>query len=152
MIIPEIRWPKREEQSAPKLDMGQGEALPAEDVLDGHFRRLFRRHTVEVQTDDSLKSAITVLAPDLAPLTDLAEDLADAVPDVQPEEQFRQDLHRALELTHRQHTAQRALGTEPFKDDATRDDRPLFVAFGLICLASLVLLLWGRRSAQTKND
>ena len=31
-----------------------------------------------MQADDSLRSAITVLAPDLTPLTDLAEDLADA--------------------------------------------------------------------------
>lgn len=103
------------------LDMGQGRTLDPEDVLDGHFRRLSSRpprtETVAVQSSDTLTSAITVLAPELAPLTDLAEELATTVPDIQPEARFRADLHRALEATHRQHAAQRALGTRPLPPD-----------------------------------
>jgi hypothetical protein len=33
------------------------------------------------------------------------------VPLVEPERQFRENLHQALERTHRQHAAQRVLGT-----------------------------------------
>ena len=52
-------------------------------------------------------------SPSLAPLTNLAEDLVDVVPQVEPTAQFRQDLHKALEMTYRQQAAQRQLGTRP---------------------------------------
>ena len=101
------------------IDMGGGVMMDAEDVLEGHARRLQSRRAnksavnVGVQVDDDLVSAITVLAPDLAPLTELAEEVAEAVTPVHPTPQFRQHLHEALERTHRQYAAQRVLGTRP---------------------------------------
>lgn len=148
-MIPQIRWPNRKAAIYGQIDLGDGTHLPAEDVLDGHLRRLFRRRTVQVQTDDSLHSAITVLAPDLTPLTDLAEDLVDVVTDVSPEPQFRQDLHRALELTHRQHAAQRTLGTQSYLCDEEEEDTALYVTLGLLFLATLTLLFWGHWSRRT---
>lgn len=70
-----------------------------------------RMRSVPVQVGDTLFTAITVLAPQLAPLTALAEDVACALPLVQPAQSFRASLHSALEQTHRQHAAQRVLGT-----------------------------------------
>lgn len=104
----------RSRSETPALDMGQGRTLSAEDLLDGHFRRMTTAataRTVQVQVDDQLRAAITVLAPELSPLTHLAEELVDVVSDVRPEPHFRAELQRALEQTHRQHTAQRVLGT-----------------------------------------
>lgn len=69
--------------------------------------------TVPVQVGDNLVAAITVLAPQLAPLTELAEDVAAQVAPVQPEQAFRTSLHHALEQTHRRHAAQRTLGMRP---------------------------------------
>lgn len=152
MMIPGIRWQKRTTSQGLQIDLGDGSQMAPEDVLDGHLTRLFKRRTVQIQTDDNLRSAITILAPDLAPLTDLAEDLADVVPDVQPEAQFRQDLHRALELTHRQHAAQRLLGTDPYPRDEEGDNRALFAALGLLLLAALTLVLWGRTLRAAKPE
>jgi hypothetical protein len=115
--------------SAPGIDLGNGRMLGAEDVLEGHYRRMAARfqpqtlvrprqvppepsprrtHRVAVQVGDNLVAAITVLAPDLVPLTELAEEVAGVVPPVLPEPQFREHLHQALERTHRQYAAQRA--------------------------------------------
>lgn len=134
----------------PYVDMGQGRRLGPEDVLDGHFRRMTtqrtRTETVAVQCSDSLTAAITVLAPELTPLTDLAEDLATRVPDVQPEAQFRADLHRALEATHRQHTAQRTLGTRLHPTTVTQDRSTL--PWALTGLFFMLLLLFWRRQRR----
>ena len=102
----------------PGIDLGNGRTMGAEDVLEGHFRRVASRRQpttrqVAVQVGDSLIAAITILAPDLVPLTALAEEVSHAVPLVQPAPEFRQNLHNALERTHRQQSAQRALGTRP---------------------------------------
>ena len=94
----------------PQIDMGNGYFLSPVDLLEGHYYRLTTR-TVTIQVGPDLQAAITVLAPALAPLTEVASEVADTMPQVQPQAQFRADLHRALELTHRQHQAQRVLGT-----------------------------------------
>jgi hypothetical protein len=99
-------------QANRKIDMGNGRFATAADLLEGHFHRLATQ-TVTVQLKPDLQAAITVVAPELAPLTAVASEVAHAMPQVQPGEQFRQELHRALELTHRQHHAQRILGTRP---------------------------------------
>ncbi len=109
-------WPMEGRQ--PGVDLGEGRVLPAEEVLESHFRRLSatrdaRAQNVTVQVGENLTMAITVLAPHLFPLTVLAEDVAQALPQVHPAPHFRQTLHRALERTHRQHAAQRLLGTRP---------------------------------------
>lgn len=95
-----------------RIHLGNGQFLNAEDVLEGHFHRLSST-TVPIQVTPDLTAAITVLAPGLTPLTEIAEEVAHTVPLAQPTAQFRQDLHKALEQTHRQHTAQRILGTRP---------------------------------------
>lgn len=104
-------WNRQTVEKAP-IDMGNGRLISAEDLLDGHFRRLATT-TVQVQVKPDLQAAITVVAPTLAPLTELASEVARAVPVAQPAPRFRQDLQRALELTHRQQAAQRKLGTRP---------------------------------------
>jgi hypothetical protein len=79
-----LEWAKLRNDPMPSptpVNMGNGRFLTAEDVLEGHFRRLTTQPT------------------------------AQTVPAVQPEPRFRQNLHSALERTHRQHSAQRVLGT-----------------------------------------
>jgi hypothetical protein len=92
--------------------------IKAEEVLEGHFRHLSKgpqrsTQNVSVQVGSNLTAAITVLSPTLAPLAELAEEVAQVVPQVQPAPQFRANLHKALERAHRQHAAQRVLGTRP---------------------------------------
>ena len=123
---------------ASQVDLGNGRFLKAEDVLDGHFHRLATA-TVPVQVRSDLTAAITVLAPGLTPLTDLAEEVAQAVPLVQPAPHFRHHLHKALEQTHRQQTAQRILGTRPPAVSQTTP-WPIFVLFVLITVALLGII------------
>ena len=112
-----LEWAKLRTDPVPsptRVSMGNGRFLTAEDVLEGHFRRLTTQpatQTVTLQVKDDLSAAITVLAPELTPLTRMAQEVAQTVPPVQPEPRFRENLHSALERTHRQHTAQRVLGT-----------------------------------------
>lgn len=126
------------------IDLGDGRMLGAEDVLEGHYRRLAARparRNVPVQVGDNLLAAITVLAPDLAPLTLVAEEVADAMPYVQPAPDFRLQLHQALERTHRQHTAQRTLGTRPATPPASAAIPPSKLA-ALVTLLLLLVVAW----------
>jgi hypothetical protein len=113
--------------------MGNGRVLAAEDVLEGHFHRL-STNTVQVQVKRDMQAAITVVAPQLAPLTAVAGEVARAVPVAQPAARFRHDLHKALELTHRQQAAQRKLGTRPVPVESH------WGAFGLL-IVGIVLVL-----------
>ena len=138
------------------LDMGDGRTLTPEDVLDGHGARLLAnrrrqaiRTTVPVQVDDDLSAAITVMAPDLAPLADLAEEVAVAVPAVAPAPKFRQNLYEALERTHRQYRVQEALGTRPSQRGGAHRTTDLWILVGLVAIALTVfgwLALRQRRS------
>lgn len=102
------------------IDLGGGRLLPAEDVLESHFRRLaeqtaaFKAGTQDVQIEvaPNLSAAIRVVAPKLAPLTEIAEELSHKIGTVAPDTQFRSELHRALEEAHRQLAAQRAAQPE----------------------------------------
>jgi hypothetical protein len=134
------------------IDLGNGRFLGAEDVLEGHFRRLTTRprtQHVAVQVGDNLMAAITVLAPDLAPLTMVAEGVAGALPYVQPAPDFRLHLHQALERTHRQHAAQRTLGTRP-ATPPTPTYRPsgrLAALVALMLLAGVAWRWWTQRAS-----
>lgn len=138
------------------IDFGNGAQLGAEDVLETHFQRLARTRTVPIQVGDNLVGAIAVLAPQLAPLTLLAEDVAYALPPVQPASTFRTTLHHALEQTHRQHTAQRMLGTR-LESRACVTPRPhgarILIAV-LLGLCALAIGTWffapKRRSLQSE--
>lgn len=133
-------------RAAPRygIDLGNGQVMGAEDVLEGHFRRLTTRprsRQVAVQVGDNLLAAITVLAPDLAPLTMVAEEVAGALPQVQPAPDFRLHLHQALERTHRQHAAQRTLGTRP-TTPPTPSYRPAGRMAALVTLMVLLVVAW----------
>lgn len=130
-----------------KIDLGNGKFLEAEDVLEGHFHRIAST-TVPVQVSPTLTAAITVLAPGLTPLTELAEQVAHTVPMVQPTPQFRQHLHLALEQTHRQHAAQRVLGTRPPASEGTAWSMiTLLLVLAIGLLAAIVYL---RKRQQVK--
>lgn len=126
------------------IDLGNGRMLGAEDVLEGHYRHMAARparRNVPVQVGDHLLAAITVLAPDLAPLTLVAEEVADAMPHVQPAPDFRRHLHQALERTHRQHAAQRTLGTRSSTPPPSAALLPSKVA-ALLTLLLLLVVAW----------
>lgn len=128
----------------PGIDLGNGRVLGAEDVLEGHFRRMAARPqtcNVRVQVADNLAAAITVLAPDLAPLTQVAEQVAVAMPHVEPAPDFRLQLHQALERTHRQHAAQRVLGTRPLSQPAPPAHSPGRIA-ALVTLFVVLVVAW----------
>jgi hypothetical protein len=145
------------------IDMGNGQTLLPEDVLEGHYMRLAARQravlpgvevgsgpqSVQIQVADSTIAAIQVLAPRLAPLTELAEDVAEALPPVRPAPHFRQTLHEALEQTHRQQSAQRLLGTRPVPQTGT-PAWLLWVAATTIVVIALVLwrLLWPQSRSE----
>lgn len=146
---------RRRGEYFPGIDLGNGHTLTAEEVLEGHYRRLAaqRRPAVAhaaVQVDNNLPVAIAVLAPDLAPLTHLAEDVSVAMPPVEPTADFRRNLHDALERTHRQHSAQRILGARS-AHQAQRSLDWIWLVMALVTVAVTLaagLLLWQRRQAQ----
>lgn len=147
-----IRWPTRQPEALPKIDFGDGLFVPAEDVLDGHLKHLLRDNSqsVRIQTGPTLQSTIEVSSPELAPLTGLAEELAEIVPDTTPEPHFREELHRALELSHRQHAAQRALGTCPDTTDEKRHNASTYlIVLNLLLLATMTFLVFRRLSRRT---
>jgi hypothetical protein len=146
-----LRWPNlRNRRGLPEIDLGGGRHLPAEDVLEGHFRRLASTpasQEIQVQVTPNLNAAIRVVAPQLAPLTQIAEELATTFPSVRPTEEFRRDLQRALEMAHRQQHAQRTLGTLPATED-TADSHWLWwlvLTAGLLIVAMVGLGLRQRR-------
>ena len=148
-------WRRRERLPQSGIDLGNGRVMGAEDVLEGHYRRLTSRRQVarqqqarqvSVQVGDNLMVAIAVLAPDLVPLTELAEQVSGVVPPVEPERAFRENLHQALERTHRQHAAQRALGTRPVP--RPKPSHPLSWWMVLAGVVATVALLWGWRARQ----
>ncbi len=102
-LFPLRRFWKRASPQA--IDLGGGRMVAAEDLLEGHFRRLEaearRSQQVSVQVRPALKSVIEVAAPTLAPLTQIAEQVAAKLPTLQPAAGFRDELHRALEEAHR---------------------------------------------------
>lgn len=143
--------PWRQPVSYTGIDMGNGRMMDAEDVLEGHFRRVTARrqpanHQVVVQVGDNMMAAIAVLAPDLAPLTEVAEQVSGAVPLVQPTAHFRENLHQALERTHRQQAAQRILGTRPVP--RAKPSNQLGWWMVLVGMISVMLLVWGWRGLQ----
>ncbi len=148
-IRPVAWWRNREPSLT--IDLGNGRVVGAEDVLESHYRRLSRSQPprtrqVAVQVEDNLTAAITVLAPDLAPLTKLAEEVAAAMPSVQPAPQFRRDLQAALERTHRQYAAQRALGTRQQPQPKVRRWHwPVASWLTVFALVLLTAYLLGRR-------
>lgn len=151
-----LDWTRRGRSSSAVLDLGDGRRVLPEDLLDGHSARLLAdrqrgRRTVPVQVDDDLSAAITVLAPDLAPLADLAEEVADVVPAVAPQPDFRRNLYEALERTHRQYRMQEALGTRPVAQVGRHRSAPVWIAI-LVTASVFAVTSWivVRRKRQSR--
>lgn len=135
---------------AEKVDLGNGRFVEGEDVLESHFHHQLETPRLTVHVEGDLNRALTALAPGLASLTELAEEVDQLVPRVQPTPQFRHDLHKALELTHRQHHAQRVLGT---RIDTPEPQTPwgmismlIVVVLGMV---SVTVYLYRRREPQS---
>jgi hypothetical protein len=133
------------------IDLGNGHTMHAEDVLEGHYRRMtsYRQplqgqaaRQVRVQVGDNLTAKIAVLAPQLSPLTEVAEQVSGVVPLIEPERRFRENLHQALERTHRQQNAQRVLGMRPAAQKQSTPFGWWMVVAGVL---ATVALYWGLR-------
>ncbi len=148
-----LRWPDlRNRRTPPAIDLGGGRHLPAEDLLEGHFRRLASTpasQEIQVQVTPNLNAAMRVVAPQLAPLTQIAEEIATTFPSVRPTEEFRRDLQRALEMAHRQQHAQRTLGTQSApKDEASAR----WLWWLAVTAAVLIVVLIGLGLRQRKRQ
>jgi hypothetical protein len=68
-----------------------------------------------------------------------------SVPSVPPDSKFREDLHRALEETHRQQMAQRKLGARPEHGASPTNSRAFWLLLiGLLTTVGLVGYLVSR--------
>jgi hypothetical protein len=152
------RWFGRAQRRSARnsIDLGGGHRVAPEDLLEGHFRRLAtdwaasltpqpalapagpRTQEVRVQVAPRLDTAIRVVAPTLAPLAQIAEELAAKIPTVQPPAQFRAELHEALEQAHRRHLEQQSLSPLP----APRRTLPWLLAGLLAALGLAGVALW----------
>lgn len=139
-----------EQPEAPveQVDLGNGRVVGGEDVLDSHFTNRLDPPRLTVHVEGDLNRALTALAPGLASLTELAEKVDEAVPRAQPAPQFRQDLQKALELTHRQHQAQRVLGTRVETPEPGIPWTMLALLLVLIACTVSATLYWSKRRTQ----
>ena len=146
-------WSNRKAH-ADGIDLGGGRTLPPEDVLESHFRRIAAMRNapaaqdVRIEVAPNIKAAIRVVAPKLAPLTEIAEELALKMNSVQPEPGFRSDLHLALEEAHRQMAAQRAAQLE-----SRWFQSPVLwagVVAGTAALSALLAVIAWRQRAQAR--
>ena len=127
------------------IDLGNGQTVDAADVVDGHFQRL----STDEEAISTLNVSIAALAPDIMPLTAVAEEVAEIAPDAQPADQFRANLHQALEAAHQQQAAKRVLGIQPHPVD----EQPMLwhivtkpaVLAGVLVLVCMIVFVWRRR-------
>lgn len=139
-------WPWQRTKTEHGIDLGGGRLVPAEDLLEGHFKRMAQpaapggrgAQDVSVRVGPEMNAAIRVVAPSLAPLAQVAEELAAKLTLVTPTPQFRADLQRALEAE-----LQRRLEA----DHAPGAARPLWalVAGALVALGLAGVALWWLR-------
>lgn len=109
-----------------QVDFGHGQIVSADDILDGHFQQLTAQNSRHPsihplspeQAQQERQTKIEQVAPQLTHLTDLAEQVAETLPDAQPTMHFRSTLNKALTETHRQHSAQRTIGIRPTPTDS----------------------------------
>ena len=144
-----LQWSDQPDAPVTPVDLGNGCSVKAEDLLDSHFTNRIDAPRLTVHVEGELNKALTALAPGLASLTELAEEVDQAVPRAQPTPQFRQDLQKALELTHKQHHAQRVLGTRVETPEVQIPWSMLSLVVLLVaCTISLTLYLLKRRELQ----
>lgn len=149
-------WQRDSKLFATHIDLGNGKMVRSEDLLDGHannLRTIKLDHATEPKKRD-LTSAVRVVAPEIAPLTDLAYTIAEKSPQSQPKDKFRADLQHALESTHRQQKVRRTLGMQPpARKEPALWKSPWFMAFVGLLLLLLVgaLRSKGERSRTTSK-
>lgn len=141
---------RQPEALAEKVDLGNGHTVAGEDLLDSHFTNRLDTPRLTVHVEGDLNRALTALAPGLASLTELAERVDEAVPRAQPAPQFRQDLQKALELTHRQHHAQRVLGTRVETPDREASWTIIALLLLVIVCTVSVTLYWQKCRKQQR--
>lgn len=138
-LISRRRWQQMRKERR-SIDLGGGYRISPEDVLESHFRQIagppivLRTQDVGVQVTPNLHTAIRVVAPTLAPLAQIAEELTTRMPTVQPAANFRSELHMALEEAHRVQTAQRIIAAA-----RARSRRPRLVALAASAIVALGL-------------
>jgi len=127
-----------------QVDFGNGQQISAVDLLDGHF------HQLTAQSDQRERQAkLAVVAPTLTPLTDLAEAVAETVPEIHPTSDFRNTLNKALTETHRQHHAQRVLGIRSVEPD-TSYWRNLLLISVLMAIITVGVAFHGQHLARSR--
>lgn len=136
------------ESPVEQVDLGNGRVVGGEEVLDSHFTNRLDTPRLTVHVEGDLNRALTALAPGLASLTELAEKVDEAVPRAQPAPQFRQDLQKALELTHRQHHAQRVLGTRVESTEAGQAWTMVTLLLVVIACTISMTVYWAKRRKQ----
>lgn len=141
-----------------QVDFGNGHLVSADDILDGHFQQLTAQseHDESVkssraeQSDPELHSIIENVAPTLTPLTDLAENMAETIPEAHPTLHFRDTLNKALTETHRQHSAQQTLGIQSVQHKS-QDWRNKLIVFLILTVLTLGVALYGQRMSRTTD-
>lgn len=131
-----------------EVDFGFGQHVSAADLLDGHFHQLTatsESSAPAAQQAQARHTIIEVVAPTLTPLTDLAETVAQTIPEAHPTDHFRSTLNKALTETHRQHSAQRTLGIRPTRPEP-RDWQSIFLVTLLLTVITFGVALYGQRS------
>lgn len=140
-----LQWSDQPEITVEPVDLGNGHIVKAEDLLDSHFTNQIDAPRLTVHVEGDLNKALTALAPGLASLTELAEEVDQAVPRAQPTPQFRQDLQKALELTHKQHHAQRVLGTKVETPEIQMQWSMIALVMLLVACTISVTAYWAKR-------
>lgn len=125
------------------VDLGGGRSARPEDLLEGHFQKLAGRaagsQEVNVQVSPNESTVLRVSAPALAPLAEIAEELASRIPTIQPAAGFRDELHRSLEEAHRRQMEARRL--EPMVVHSPRTRAWMWIALGGLVIATCGLWL-----------
>jgi len=70
----------------------------------------------------------------------------------QPGDQFRSELQRALESTHRQHMAQQTLGIRQPYEKFTLWTNPMIKVPAFLLLTAAIFYIWQRIKKSNKNE
>lgn len=137
-------WQTENRGFATHIDLGNGRTMRTEDLLDGHARRLngASANAADQYGKSNLTTAVRVVAPQVAPLTDLAQTIAEKSTPAHPANKFRSDLQQALENTHRQQNVRRTLGIQPSsrKEKSVWQSRWFFLATVVMVLLTVGIL------------
>ena len=137
-----------------KINLGKGQTIHAIDVVEGHAQRLRKAKTnaAPAGSEQAITSAVRTVAPEVAPLTDLALNIANNSTNAQPASKFRKELQQALETSHRQQSVRRSLGIQaPAKKDPPWWQSSWFL-FVVATLLIIVTVGIASRNAKKRNE